>query len=54
MFAQFATSQGSLRGLVNVIIDRNNVNKEFWAIVSDEPISLKTLSEYVLRFKIDE
>jgi hypothetical protein len=33
---------------------RNNLNGEFWAIVSDEPTSLHTFEEYGLRFDIEE
>ena len=32
----------------------NNVNGEFWAIVSDEPTTLQTFCEYGLRFDIEE
>ncbi len=46
--------KGAYYGVVHVIIGRNNVNGEFWAIVSDEPTSLKTFSEYGLRFDIEE
>ena len=46
--------KGAYYGLVDVIIGRNNVNGEFWAIVSDEPTSLKTFEEYGLRFDIEE
>lgn len=46
--------KGAYYGLVNVIIGRNNVNGEFWAIVSDETTSLKTFEEYGLRFDIEE
>ncbi|ASC72880.1 hypothetical protein XM38_038400 [Halomicronema hongdechloris C2206] len=41
-------------GPVHVAFGRNNVNGEFWAIVSDEPTSLKTFEEYGLRFDIEE
>ena len=40
--------------LVNVIIGRNNVNGEFWAVVSDETTTLQTYAEYGLRFDIEE
>ncbi|MGB3695765.1 MAG: transposase [Spirulinaceae cyanobacterium] len=40
--------------LVNVIVGRDNVNGEFWAIVSDEKTTLQTFSEYGLRFDIEE
>jgi len=39
---------------VHVIVGRNNVNGEFWAIVSDEPTTLKTFQDYGLRFDIEE
>ena len=32
---------------------RNNVNREFWAIVSDEKTTLQTFCEYGLRFDIE-
>jgi Transposase DDE domain len=41
-------------GLVHLIVGRNNVNGEFWAIVSDEPTTLQTFQEYGLRFDIEE
>lgn len=40
--------------LVNVIMGRNNVNGEFWAVVSDETTTLQTYAEYGLRFDIEE
>ncbi len=40
--------------LINVIVGRNNVNGEFWAIVSDEKTTLQTFAEYGLRFDIEE
>lgn len=40
--------------LVNVIIGRNKVNGEFWAIISDEETTLQTYAEYGLRFDIEE
>jgi hypothetical protein len=39
---------------VHVAFGRNSVNGEFWAIVSDEPTSLRTFQEYGLRFDIEE
>jgi hypothetical protein len=39
-------------GPVHIVFGRNNVNGEFWAIVSDEPTSLHTFEEYGLRFDI--
>jgi len=41
-------------GPVHIAFGRNNVNGEFWAIVSDEPTTLQTFSEYGLRFDIEE
>ena len=46
--------KGEYYGLVHVIIGRNNVNGELWAIVSDEKTTLQTFSEYGLRFDIEE
>jgi len=40
--------------LVNLIMGRNNVNGEFWAVVSDETTTLQTYAEYGLRFDIEE
>jgi len=40
--------------LVHVIMGRNNVNGEFWAVVSDETTTLQTYAEYGLRFDIEE
>ena len=41
-------------GPVHLILGRNNVNGEFWAIVSDEKTTLQTFEEYGLRFDIEE
>ncbi len=41
-------------GPVNVIFGYNNVNGEFWAVVSDEPTTLGSFREYGLRFDIEE
>ena len=41
-------------GPVHLAFGRNNVNGEFWAIVSDEPTTLQTFREYGLRFDIEE
>jgi hypothetical protein len=41
-------------GPVHIILGRNNINGEFWAIVSDEPTTLQTFHEYALRFDIEE
>ena len=46
--------KGAYYGVVNVIIGRNNVNGELWAIVSDEKTTLQTFAEYGLRFDIEE
>ena len=41
-------------GPVNLAFGRNNVNGEFWAIISDEKTTLQTFWEYGLRFDIEE
>lgn len=41
-------------GPVHVMIGRNALNGEFWAIVSDESTNLQTFREYGLRFDIEE
>ena len=41
-------------GPVHIVFGCNNVNGEFWAIVSDEPTTLQTFAEYGLRFDIEE
>ncbi len=41
-------------GPVHIIFGRNNVNGEFWAVVSSEPTTLETFTEYGLRFDIEE
>jgi hypothetical protein len=46
--------KGEFYGPVHVIFGRNNVNGEFWAVVSDEPTNLQTFAEYGLRFDIEE
>lgn len=46
--------KGAQYGPVHVIIGRNNINGEFWAIVSDEETTLKTFEEFALRFDIEE
>ena len=45
--------KGEYYGIVHVIIGRNNVNGELWAIVSDEKTTLQTFAEYGLRFDIE-
>ena len=37
-----------------MIVGRNNVNGEVWAIVSDEPTNLQAFAEFGLRFDIEE
>jgi hypothetical protein len=46
--------KGEYYGKVHVIIGRNSVNGELWAIVSDEKTTLQTFAEYGLRFDIEE
>ncbi|MGK7908939.1 MAG: transposase, partial [Synechococcus sp.] len=46
--------KGAAYGPVHMIVGRNNVNGEFWAIVSDEPTNLQTFAEFGLRFDIEE
>lgn len=46
--------KGAYYGIVHVIVGRNNVNGEFWAIVSDRRTTLQTFAEYGLRFDIEE
>jgi hypothetical protein len=46
--------KGQWYGIVHIIVGRNNVNGEFWGIISDEPTTLHTFAEYALRFDIDE
>ena len=46
--------KGEYYGIVHLIIGRNDVNGELWAIVSDEKTSLQTFAEYGLRFDIEE
>ena len=41
-------------GPVNLVVGRNNINGEFWAVVSDEATTLQTFAEYGLRFEIEE
>lgn len=41
-------------GPVHLLVGRNGVNGEFWALVSDEPTRLHTFAEYGLRFDIEE
>jgi hypothetical protein len=41
-------------GPVHLIVGRNNVNGEFWAIASDETTTLQTFNQYGLRFDIEE
>ncbi len=46
--------KGEYYGVINVIVGRNPVNGELWAIVSDEKTTLQTFAEYGLRFDIEE
>ena len=46
--------KGEFYGKVHVIVARNNVNGELWAIVSNEITTLQTFAEYGLRFDIEE
>ena len=46
--------KGDNYGFVNIIVGRNNINGEFWAVVSDEKVNLQTFHEYGLRFDIEE
>lgn len=46
--------KGEFYGKVHVILGRNNVNGELWAIVSNEKTTLQTFAEYGLRFDIEE
>lgn len=46
--------KGESYGSVHLAFGCNNVNGEFWAIVSDEPTCLHTFQEYALRFDIEE
>lgn len=46
--------KGEYYGIVHVIIGRNSVNGELWAIVSNERTTLQTFAEYGLRFDIEE
>jgi len=39
---------------VHLIVRRNNVNGEFWAIVSGEKTTLQTFQQYGLRFDVEE
>ena len=41
-------------GMVHVIIGRNNLTGELWAIVSNEKTTLQTFAEYGFRFDIEE
>lgn len=46
--------KGEFYGAVHVIIGRNNINGELWAIVSNEKTTLQTFAEYGFRFDIEE
>ena len=45
--------KGEFYGKVHVILGRNNVNGELWAIVSNKKTTLQTFAEYGLRFDIE-
>ena len=49
-----AHQAGEFYGKVHVIVGRNSVNGELWAIVSNEKTTLQTFAEYGLRFDIEE
>lgn len=46
--------KGDCYGPVHITFGYNNLNGEFWAVVSDEPTSLQSFYEYGLRFDIEE
>ncbi|MEM7591040.1 MAG: transposase [Cyanobacteria bacterium P01_A01_bin.83] len=46
--------KGEFYGVVHVILGRNSINGELWAIVSNEKTTLQTFAEYGLRFDIEE
>lgn len=46
--------KGEFYGKVHVIVGRNSVNGELWAIVSSQKTTLQTFAEYGLRFDIEE
>lgn len=46
--------KGQWFGPVHIILGRNSLNGEFWAVVSDEFTTLKSFEEYGLRFDIEE
>ncbi|NEP15479.1 MAG: transposase [Leptolyngbya sp. SIO4C1] len=46
--------KGQCYGPVHIAFGRNNLNGEFWAIVSDQPTTLQTFCEYALRFDIEQ
>jgi hypothetical protein len=39
---------------VHLVFGCNNLNAEFWAIVSDELTTLQSFQEYGLRFDLEE
>ena len=53
-FQHIKLHKGQWYGPVHLVFGRNNVNGEFWAIVSNEKTSLQTFQEYRLRFDIEE
>lgn len=46
--------KGQWFGPVHLIVGRNNINGQFWAVVSDEETTLQSFQEYGLRFDIEE
>ena len=53
-FHNVTLHKGQWFGPVHLAFGYNNINGEFWAIISDEPTSLHTFEEYGLRFDIEE
>lgn len=53
-FHHIKLHKGQWYGPVHLIFGRNNINGEFWAVVSDESTTLQTFQEYGLRFDIEE
>lgn len=53
-FHNIKLHKGQWFGPIHIIFGRNDINGEFWAVVSDEPTTLKSFEEYGLRFDIEE
>ena len=53
-FHNLRIHKGQWYGPVHLIFGRNNLNGEFWAVVSDEKTTLQTFRDYGLRFDIEE